>query len=135
MTNRPNTLPFQPRPPRHRRRRRGSPPAAAAPPLVLASASYDGDAPGVHLTFERAIDLSGLVPAAFTVIVGPESLHLIGSGSPTPEGENGVLIFLADIGVESGPDTLLTAGEGNGIVAVDDGGMWAGITDLVLPFP
>ena len=35
----------------------------------------------------------------------------------------------------SGSDTTLTATAGNGIVAVNDGGHWAGVSGLVLPFP
>ena len=34
-----------------------------------------------------------------------------------------------------GPGTLLTAGAGTGIVAADDGGAWAGVAGLELPFP
>jgi hypothetical protein len=35
----------------------------------------------------------------------------------------------------SGPGTELTATSATGIVAVDDGGTWAGVSDLSMPFP
>jgi hypothetical protein len=103
--------------------------------LVLVAAYYDGDAPGVHLTFDRAIDPSGAVVADFTVIDAPESIHFVGSGEPSPQSETEVLIFLTNVGAASGPDVLLTVGAGNGIVAVDDGGTWEGVSGLVLPWP
>ena len=35
----------------------------------------------------------------------------------------------------SSGDISLTASAGTGIVAENDGGTWAGVTDLALPFP
>ena len=122
-------------PAKHSRSRNTVRPAMArAAPLVLVSAYYDGDAPGVHLVFDRAIDASAAVVTAFTVIDAPESIHFVGSGEPSPQSETEVLIFLTNVGTASGLDVLLTAGAGNGIVASDDGGMWAGVVDLALPF-
>lgn len=103
--------------------------------LTLVSAYYDGDAPGVHLTFDRAIDVSALVLSAFTVMDGPDFIHFVGTGTPFLVGPTEVLVFLHNVGSASGSDVLLTAAAGNGIVAVDDGGTWEGASVLPLPFP
>ena len=44
-------------------------------------------------------------------------------------------ITVSNEGSTSVPDQELTVAADNGIVAVDDGGTWAGCTDLVLPYP
>lgn len=130
-----NTLNFQPRK-SLRHRFRLAPQGAAAPvALNLVAAYYDGDAPGVHLTFDRAIDVSALVLSAFTVMDGPDSIHFVGTGTPFLVGPTEVLVFLHNSGSASGSDVLLTVGGGNGIVAVDDGGTWEGASGLGLPFP
>jgi hypothetical protein len=48
---------------------------------------------------------------------------------------NTVQLVLIDIGFYSTPNMLLSATGTSGIKAVDDGGTWAGVTDLVLPYP
>ena len=130
-----NTLNFQPRKPL-RHHSRPAPQAAAAPvALSLVAAYYDGDAPGVHLTFDRAIDVSALVLAAFTVMDGPDFIHFVGTGTPFLVGPTEVLVFLHNAGSASGSDVLLTAAAGNGIVAVADGGTWEGASGVGLPWP
>jgi hypothetical protein len=49
-----------------------------------------------------------------------------------PAGIRVNLEFVEDIG---GAGVVLTAGAGNGIVAVGDGAAWAGASDVELPFP
>jgi hypothetical protein len=51
------------------------------------------------------------------------------------DGPSAVVIGLLETGPSGSSDTLLTAGAGNGIVAIDDGGGWSGVTALVLPYP
>jgi hypothetical protein len=46
-----------------------------------------------------------------------------------------VRITMVSAGAMSGSGTKLTATAGSGIVAVDDGGTWDGVTGLALPFP
>ena len=57
-----------------------------------------------------------------------------GTGVPYLPAPNWVQILLSRGADYSGADVTLTVGPGNGIVAVDDGGTWEGVTGLVLPF-
>jgi hypothetical protein len=99
------------------------------------SASYSTDGPTLTLTFDRAVNPSGLVFEALLVNdaqftnqqylpegfeqIAPDTLHF--------------LLTLQD--PASGSGVRLTAAEGNGLVAADDGQPWAGVTNLPLPFP
>jgi hypothetical protein len=129
-----NSLNFQPRKPIRHRSQPAQQAVAAPVALALVAAYYDGDAPGVHLIFDRAIDVSGLVLSAFTVLDGPDFIHFAGTGTPFMVGPSEVLVFLHNAGSASGSEVLLTAGAANGIAAVDDGGTWEGATALELPF-
>jgi len=79
------------------------------------------------------LDLAGLPKPATPHSVGapgtPESLkaELLPNGS--------VRLTLAVVGDAPGGVLTLTAAADNGIVAAGDGGAWAGVTDLLLPFP
>lgn len=108
-------------------------PAPAA--LVLVAASFDPDGPEVYLTFDRAIDISALVVAQFALADGPDGGQFVGFNAPSLVGPNEVQVLMNRTGDYSGADQLLTVGSTNGIIAVDDGGMWGGVTDLVLPVP
>src|SRR5690242_18740085 len=109
-----------------------TPPAA----LVLVSAVYDSGIPKVTLTFDRAIDLAGFDGTAVVVDDEADTFNAYqGTGGAFPIGANGVAIFLVDPTPPTGPGTTLTVTAGNGIVAVDDGGTWAGVVSLTLPFP
>jgi hypothetical protein len=44
-------------------------------------------------------------------------------------------VFLAGIAEWIGEGVTISVSAANGIVAADDGGAWAGATDLALPFP
>ena len=103
---------------------------------MLVEAAYDEVAATIRLLFDRAIDIAGLVGAQITVddgaitgsryeAVGPASL----------DGPAVVVIGLLELGPNEDPGTLVSAGAGTGIVAIDDGGTWPGVTDLPLPFP
>ncbi len=122
-------------PPRVRRKRRaiGSPGPVA---LMLVAAEYE-ESVWVRLTFDRPIDISAMNGSAITVDDGPLSGTLwVGLESP------GTLIGPATVQIELEPydpstsaATVLNATAATGIVAEDDGGAWAGVTDVELPFP
>jgi hypothetical protein len=120
-------------PRRHRKRNnRASAPAA----LTLVAATYDKDAPFVDLAFDRAIDIDAMDVTQIIVdddvftgsrLVGFETAVLV---NPTT-----VRVPLNPIDGAMHPDIHLTASAASGIVAVDDGGTWAGADVLALPFP
>jgi hypothetical protein len=109
--------------------------AAGPAALTLIAANFDPDGPEVYLTFDRAIDVSGLVVGAFVVRDGPNNNRLVGFEGPALITPTEVQVLMTSTGSYSGADVLFTAGAGNGIVATDDGGTWSGCVDLVLPFP
>src|SRR5690242_615724 len=124
-------IPLPPKSPH--RRRLGKPRAAGSPTppppaaLVLVSAVYDSGIPKVRLTFDRAINLGGYDGTAVVVDDEADTFNAYqGTGGAFPVGANAVDIFLVDPTVPTGPGTTLTATAANGIVAVDDGGQWAG---------
>jgi hypothetical protein len=58
----------------------------------------------------------------------------VGTGVASLPGPASVVIALAEDGSAEGP-TALTATAATGIVAADDGGTWAGVGGLELPYP
>jgi hypothetical protein len=54
------------------------------------------------------------------------------ASQPDPATAEVTLVFVEDY---FGGAKVLTAGANTGIVADDDGGTWAGVTNLALPFP
>jgi hypothetical protein len=121
-----------------KRRGRVKPPAAGPPPapLTLVSAAYFPGDPSIVLTFDRAIDIAALNPGAITVDDPAESGVLYeGGGGAALAGPTAVQMFLLEIGSASGAQILLNASAANGIVAVDDGGTWPGVTGYVLNVP
>ncbi len=119
--------------PRIRRRRRAV--VNVVPPLVLVSAGYEPDVPSIDLLFERDIDFSGIDVSAFTVADGVIAMCTwVGTGSYWL-GSRWVQVLFTRVGDFSGPGTLMTVGAGNGIVAVEDGGAWAGVAGMGLPWP
>ena len=120
------------------RRRRKAGGAVQAPPaaLTLVSATYDIETESVILSFDRAVNVTGFDPAAITVQDGEFAAGLfVGSGPATVVNPTTIKVFLEEIGGPTVPDVELTATAATGIVAVDDGGTWAGVMNLVLPFP
>jgi hypothetical protein len=127
---------FPPPKSKSHRKKRPNPGGSPGPaPLNLIAASFDADGPEVYLTFDRAIDISALVLAQFTVKDGPGGRLFTGFDGAFLVDPTQVQVLLSITGSYSGEDQLLTVGAGNGIVAVDDGGTYAGVTDLVLPVP
>ena len=127
-----STLPAKPRV--RRTRKAAATAATPAAPLVLVSAAY-GDAGSVELTFGRAIEIGGIDVAAFFVDDGPIGFRYQGAGEPELLSPDTVRVTLTGIQEIEGPDVTMTVGAGNGVVAADDGGAWAGLTDVELPFP
>ena len=127
---------FTPAPRRAHRKRRAATPATPPAALTLLEAAFDEVAQTLRLTFDRAIDVVGL--AAGQLVVSDGSMTgtpYEGAGPGTLDGPAAVVIALLELGPTEDPGTLLTATASTGIVAVDDGGAWAGVTDLPLPFP
>ena len=108
---------------------------AAAAPLVLVAAGFDDATETVALAFDRAVDVSAIDPAQVSVSdAAGTGWAYVGSGvasQPTPAT---VVLTLAQAGSAEGP-TVLSASATTGIVAADDGGAWAGATELGLPYP
>lgn len=117
--------------------------ADAAVELKLVSASYDPDGgpegePVLTLEFSRAIDPSGFVDEAYAVTDFQFNHRWYWlTGQPTMSNSNKTVQFLlSEIEPVSGSGVhLYASAESNGIVAVDDGEPWLGVSDLLLPFP
>src|SRR5689334_6402031 len=106
----------------------------ASPPvaLTLVSASYSGPMMVLLLSFDRAVDIAAFDGSQIVVNVPADDLLLQGAGA-TLNDPVSVLVTMTEIGSAAGGALVMTATELSGIVAVDDGGTWAGVTDLPLP--
>jgi hypothetical protein len=128
------TFTFQPRKVSHRRPRTQTPPAPSQT-LVLVSASYDESVPALFLTFDRAIDASAFVAAQVIVNDGSIAPGIWGGVGPAGIlGPTQIAISLERLGDAPLAPVTLTATALTGLVAVDDGGTWAGVSDVGLPF-
>jgi hypothetical protein len=125
-------------PPKFRQRRGRVKGTTALPPapvaLTLVSASFDPGGLHVFLTFDRAIDVAGLHADQIAVASGLTRNHYV--GDPAGASVSGAMLTLLMDITSSSPAglTLLFASATTGIVAVNDGGTWAGADTLVLPF-
>src|SRR5436190_20443561 len=130
-----------PAPPLFPRKRKGRAKAPSTPPpaaLTLVAATYQlDDSPfTVSLEFDRAIDIAAFNGSQVTLNDGGiNSVEYRATGPASLLDPTTLVVVLEEIDSYVGPDELLTASSATGIVAVDDGGAWAGVTDLVLPFP
>ena len=106
--------------------------------LLLVGASFVFVGPGAALTlvFDRAIDITSFVPGAITVQDPSGSgFGFVGTGVvDTPDAQT-VVVEMGSTGSAEGTLDVLTATAGTGIVAVDDGAPWPGVTGLGLPYP
>ena len=109
----------------------------AALTLVAAEFSPDGDAAYVQLTFDRPVGIAALDATAVRVAQGPPVGFVWEgvAGGGTLVAPAVVRIDLSPFDPFAGPGTTLTAGADTGIVAADDGGTWAGVVGLGLPYP
>ena len=128
-------LTFQPRKPFHRRARAADAPAAPPAPLTLVFASFDPGLLILRLGFDRAINISGLNPGQLFVNDHDTDTQYTGLGPGALIDPSTADIEMQELQAMGFPDTRLVATSGNGIVAVDDGGTWPGVFDLLLPFP
>ena len=113
----------------HKRNRRQTPPGP--PGLVLQSVLYPANSgESIHLEFDRDINIGSINVGQ--ILVSDSALNKIrqGTGSATLIDSQTVQIDLEDAGSYSGDDDLLNASNDTGIVAVDDGGTWAGVSDF-----
>jgi hypothetical protein len=104
---------------------------------VLVGAIYEGDDVPVFLTlvFDRAVSTAGMVGTQITVRDG----GLNERSCTTRRAGDAARCVTVRSSSSSGPGSVttskLTATRATGIVAVGDGGTWAGVTNLVLPWP
>ena len=105
--------------------------------LTLVAATYDPDiGPTLRLTFDCAIDIDALDGQQIVVDDNANlNLKFDAVGVATLESPTRVAITLEEIDVGTGEGITLDATTDSGIVAVDDGGTWDGVTELALPFP
>jgi hypothetical protein len=114
--------------------RRVVPPVPAA--LTLTTAMFDNDTVTITLVFDRAIDIGGLVGGDIIVNDADITANLYEATGPAAMvSPTTVRIELIGVSPATGTGVRLSAGAANGIVAVDDGGTWAAVTDVELPFP
>jgi hypothetical protein len=111
------------------------PPPPPGVPLVLQVAIYEQYILVLQLTFDREVDVTGLVGSAIQVSDGRynSSLYEV-SGTVEVTGPGEISCPLVRIGTAGGGEALLNVAAGNGIVAVDDGGLWPAMMGVVLPY-
>ena len=126
---------------RQYRKRRGrvAKSAKIAPPaltLIEAEFTYVGPGATLRLEFDRAIDLDGFNPPAITV-QDPSGTGwaYVGTGVVDTPNPQTVVVEMGQTGSAEGTLDVVTATGATGIVAVDDGAPWAGVTGLGLPYP
>jgi len=128
-------LPRRGRPyvPKRKRRPAPAPPA----PLTLVSASYDADNLWLFLTFDRAIAVDGMLNGDAIRVDDGVTSHDWYNGDGSPEFPDPAMIKINLSGGKASEATqvLLNASDATQIVAVDNGGIWEGCTNLVVPFP
>lgn len=116
------------------RRRRRAVVTRPGAPLELVAAEYDANDTTLRMVFDRAVDISAIKGDAFTVadgVVHGYKFHVV---SAQMDGPTTVVATLTEFDSATKPETTLTVSEGNGIVAVDDGGTWEGINGVGLPY-
>ena len=115
--------------------RTAPPPPPPPVALTLAGATYDAGVPDLVLVFDRAVDVGGFDGAQIVVDDGAFNFTAYSGASAGLDGPAVVRVTLEVDGSSSASDVRLTASALSGIVAVDDGGVWDGVSGLALPFP
>lgn len=103
--------------------------------LTLVSATWDAGSGMLVLTFDRAIDVSGMVPYQISVFDGPGGVEWGATPSVTQISPEMIEIVMIDLYAFTGEGVVMTATDATGIVAVEGGAAWAGAADLGLPYP
>ena len=128
------TFSFQPRKVPQRRPRAHAP---QTPPqtLVLVSANYDETVPVLTLIFDRAIDATAFVASQVSVSDGSFNMGVYGGVGPaTMDAPTRITVPLVRLSDTPLAPTTLSASALTGLRAVDDGGTWAGVSGLGLPY-
>jgi len=129
-------------PPIFRKRRGHERPPNAPPPappaaLVLVAATYDENDAILLLTFDRAVDVSAFDGSA--VFLGDPTFNSTAYAGTSPaylDAPTIVRVILTATGPYFNTEVDLNVGAGNGIVAADDGGTWAGTGGVIfVPYP
>src|SRR5207244_3662927 len=118
-----------------------TPPAPpAGPPLLIAAlfewTSADGG-PWVRLTFDRAVMVveGEFDPSAIVVDDNVHTDNLFrGTGAAVALSAVALQVSLVVVGGASGVGGSLLTAAGAGIVAVDGGEVWAGVSEVAIPF-
>ena len=104
--------------------------------LTLVAAAFNADDLYLTLTFDRAINIAAIDAGQFQVFDGVFNFRsYVGDGTPTLQGPAIVRVNVTELGATGAGVVAMSAGAENGVVASDDGGTWAGATNLSLPFP
>src|SRR5688500_5300447 len=120
------------------RRRRARRAQAAPPALVLEAAAFAFVGPGGTLTlsFDRAIALGGFAPSQVSV-QDPAGTGFAYAGTgvvDTPDAQT-VVVEMGQTVEAPGSSEVMSATGATGIVAIDDGASWPGVSNLGLPYP
>ena len=102
---------------------------------MLVAAAWDAGQMFVTLTFDRDIDAFNVAPEAIVVFDGgavTEYRSTTDLGQPNP---TSVEILMLEAGEFTGTGVRMSAVAANGIVSAPAGIEWAGVADVVLPFP
>jgi hypothetical protein len=103
---------------------------------MLVTADYNESDGTLTLEFDRAINIAALHGAAITVKDGTyDSTSYNGVSDASLTDPRTVLLTLVSVGSYSVDEVTMSATALSGIVAVNDGGTWPGVTNLALPFP
>ena len=132
-----NTIPpaIVPTKRRTRRVRRPDRAATPTPTLTLTAASYQSGT-SVTLTFDRAVDADGLNGTQIVVSdVSGTGDRYVATGTKIQLDPQTLMLGLVVSGSPTQQGVVMNATADTGIVAADDGGTWAGVTNLPLPFP
>lgn len=122
------------------RRRRGRVKTAPVPPpgapLMLVSADYNESDATLTLQFDRAVNIAALNGAAITVRDGSiDNAIYNGISAVSMIDPRTIYLTLVSVGPYNIPGVTLTVTAQSGIAAANDGGTWAGATNLAVPFP
>lgn len=116
-----------------RARRRGLPGGAVVDGPLLVGVEYI-EAYLVMLHFDRPVNIEHAVPAAITVDDGQQAHQRFeGISASEVEPEIVQIGLSAPTGASTQDQILLSATAGTGITSTD-GGAWAGVTDVAIPF-
>ncbi|MBC7785571.1 MAG: hypothetical protein H7144_17190 [Burkholderiales bacterium] len=117
------------------KKRKTQTPSVPVPLPVLVAAVYSEVDLTITLTFDRAIDYTAFDGTQVQVFDPVDNnQQYLGTGGVIFMAADTIEVQLVSTGAYAGDFIHLDATAATGIVA-NDGGAWAGVLDLVLPFP